>query len=211
MKWNDSWANLGDSRTILKWFLSKSWWFVNHSKMILERILVILIDSWTILKLILESISVICKPFWNDFQAILGDSQTIQKWFFCESWWFLVIGKPFWNEYQMNLCGSQWFMIHSEMILEQILVVLKPFWKVIFDDLQNILKWFSSKSQWFVNHSEIILKWILVICEPFCNDCQVNLGDSRTNLQILRIIIYDYMSMNPWRIYANLMNDHRWP
>ena len=38
---NDFWVNLSISQNILKWLSSESWWFVNHSKMILEQISVI--------------------------------------------------------------------------------------------------------------------------------------------------------------------------
>ena len=62
---------------ISQWFsviLDDSWWFANHSEMILGNFLWFLV--------------IYKKKIWNDCRVILSDLQTTLKWFLGDSWWF---------------------------------------------------------------------------------------------------------------------------
>ena len=101
--WNDSGAILSDSWTTLKCFWGNSWWFMNHSEMILVLFAnhSEMIPGWFLmickpLKWFWDdSRCFACIPLWNDFGVVLGDSWTTLKWFWGNSRQISVICKSF--------------------------------------------------------------------------------------------------------------------
>ena len=170
-------------------FLCDSRWFTNHSEMILEWFLVIIGDLQSILKW-----------FSSNSQWFVNHSETILEWFTNYS---EMILERFSNHSEMILSNSQWFVNHSEMILSDLWSIHRSFssnswW--FTNHCQMILEWFL----WFANHSEMIFKWFSVICKPFWEYSQVILSNSQTIL--FSVIHGDLQTILKWYNFAVQIN-----